>query len=890
MIFMRGYRKRSHSFLSWSVVCEHLRQSRIALLLGINMKHTARFFWILCVCIFTLHAQARPTHNYFPKETGFDQDIVLPETYLGYEIGDWHISPDALTGYMRLLASQSSRVSIDTIGYSHERKALTHVYISSKDNIANLGGVLEKHQNATSAKDDILVVNLAYSVHGNEASGANAAPLIAYYLAASREEWVKKYLEKTVVIIEPTQNPDGLARFAVWVNQHKGHTENFENANRAHYEQWPSGRTNHYWFDLNRDWIFTVHPESQARIRAYQKWKPHVLGDYHEMGGNIRSYFFQPGHPKRTHPLTSKANQKITLDLAKYHAKALDAISQPYYTEERFDDFYYGKGSAYPDATGNIGLLFEQSSVRGHARNLGGENMRFADGITNHLATSLSLLRGAGANRNAILSYRFGNQKAQTNAARANPVKAYIFSDDGDPARVQKFLDILTRHNISVYGLAQDMLLGGYTYKKSHAYVVKLADPQYALINSLFETRTTFDDNVFYDISTWNLPLAFNLPYAPLNSFIGVNTAPMDATSKPTPKVWGDELPVAYAFAWNQLRAPHLLQALMAEGLYPRLSVNSFSAHTLGNTTQNFNAGTIIVQPTTSQGHQKLLAILNAHPNMIVSGLTTGLTPTGPDLGSREMKVLKQIKPALLVGNGVRATEAGEIRYAVDNQFGIPLTILDLDRLKTEDLTKYTHLLLADGQYNFRKTIPDILKDWVKSGGILIAQKGAAIWVEDKIIFSNDASDKKTTPQSDKSLEPIRRAYQDYEQDLGQRTISGAALWANADLTHPLMFGYNRANIPVFYNAKKALSMPPVTYDTPLVFAKSDLLITGYANKKPLEKIKQTPAIALHRLGKGKIVLMNTVPNFRAIWLGTEKTYANALFFTQAIDARRDEK
>ncbi|MBL4853942.1 MAG: hypothetical protein JKY25_06845 [Robiginitomaculum sp.] len=857
------------------------------------MKHICQYFWVFLACIFAVPAQALPTHDYFPKDVSFSADTTLPEAYLGYEIGDWHISPDALTGYMRALAAESPRVSIETIGYSHERKALTHVYISSPANITNLDAVLAQHQNAKSAKDDVLVINLAYSVHGNEASGSNAAPLVAYYLAASQEKWVEEFLAKTVVIIEPVQNPDGLARFAVWANQHKGATENFDNANRDHNESWPSGRTNHYWFDLNRDWIFTVHPESKARIKAYQKWKPHVLGDYHEMGGNTKSYFFQPGHPKRTHPLTSKTNQKITLDLARHHAKALDARAQPYYTEERFDDFYYGKGSTYPDATGAIGLLFEQTSVRGHARELGGENIRFSDGIANQLATSLSLLRGSDAERDEILAYRFRNRAAATNAARANPVKAYIFADDNDPARAQKLLDILRRHNIPAYSLTNDIFADGQTFKRNQAYVVKLADPQYALIASLFDTRTTFDDNVFYDVSTWNLPLALNLPYAPLKNLIGVNSEPMQATAKPIPKNWGDERPVAYAFEWNQLRAPHLLQTLTASKLYPRVSVKPFSSDTLTAKSvaksRDFAAGTIVVQPTTAQGRQTLMAVLETYPGVKVYGLSTGLTSRGPDLGSRDMKVLAQVKPALLVGSGVSPTEAGAIRYAVDNRFGMPLTILDMDRLGGTDLTEYTHFLLADGDYKTRKSSVKSLKAWVKSGGIIIAQKRAATWLEDSIIFA-DAKKDKGNAEDAEGGEPVRRAYQGYEQDSGKRRISGAILRANADLTHPLMFGYNREALPVFYNARKALAPPPISYDTPLAFAKKDVLITGYGDKKQLEKLEATPVIALHRMGKGKIVLMNSDVNFRAIWFGTEKLYANALFFTQALDARIDEK
>ena len=404
------------------------------------------------------------------------------------------------------------------------------------------------------------------------------------------------------MIIEPVQNPDGLARFAVWANQHKGTTENFDNANRDHNALWPSGRTNHYWFDLNRDWIFTVHPESQARIKAYQKWRPHVLGDYHEMGGNIPSYFFQPGHPKRTHPLTPKENQRITFGLAEFHAKALDERAQPYYTQERFDDFYYGKGSAYPDATGAIGLLFEQSSVRGHARELGGEKLRFHDGIANHLATSLSLLKGADAYRDDILKYRFSFQKQQAQNALRNPVKAYVFSDDNDPIRARKLLNILKTHNIPAYDIATQINANGTKFMPGHAWAVKTTSAQYGLVQSLFETRTSFEDSVFYDISTWNLPLALGLPYAPLKSTASIRTKPLDIESLPIIADWQGGKPVAYAFEWNQYRAPHLLQAMMAQGLHPRLAVLPFSSDTTDGNLHKFKAGTIVIQPKTNRG------------------------------------------------------------------------------------------------------------------------------------------------------------------------------------------------------------------------------------------------------------------------------------------------
>ncbi len=855
-----------------------------------------KVFWLIkiallgALCLLCVTANAKPTNKYFPQETTFDTNIELPETYLGFEIGDWHIAPAALNGYMHKLAAQSPRVDVETIGYSHERNALLHVYISSPENITNLDEVLKQHQTAKAANDDILVLNLAYSVHGNEPSGANASALFAYYLAASNEDWVRDFLAKTIVIIEPAQNPDGVGRFSTHVNQNKGVSENFEPSNRDHFESWPSGRTNHYWFDLNRDWIFTVHPESKARIKAYQKWRPHVLGDYHEMDGEFPSYFFQPGHPKRTHPLTSKENQRITKGLANYHAKALDARAQPYFTEERYDDFYYGKGSAYPDATGAIGLLFEQTAVRGHARELGGVKIRFQEAIANHLATSISLLKGADAYRTDILNYRFSARDETVRRALADPVKAYIFSDDGDPERAQKLLDILNLHKIPVYGLTADIRIGQEIFKKDHAYAVKTNGEQYGLIRSLFETRTDFDDTVFYDVSTWNLPLALNLPYAPLKHLGNINTNPIVINTESKAKIWPQETPVAYAIPWDQYRAPHLLQALTVQELKPRLTLLKFTGSTFPSGRHKFKAGTILLQPKTAEEHERARQVFGRHTSVKVHELSSALSPSGPDLGSRNMKVLAPIKPALLVGEGVAPTEAGEIRYAVDKTFGVPLTLLDLDRVKTTDLNGFTHLLLADGDYKSRPKIPEILQSWVNAGGILIAQKKAAIWLENSVIFTSEKTVNESKKTNDENKKIKRRKYQDYEQDVGKRTISGAALRTKADLTHPLIFGFERAEIPVFYNAKDILSAAPISYDTPLVYAKKDLLITGYADKNRLDKIKDTPALTMHRSGKGKIVLFSHNNNFRSIWLGSERLYANALFFTQAIDNRKDEK
>jgi len=843
-------------------------------------------FWVLINLLITFVVHGKASQDFFSDKIDFSTHVTTPESYLNYDVGEWHISPEALNGYMQKLAIQSQRASIETIGYSHERKAITEIYFSSPENIQNIERVRKAHLSAKNPDEDILVLKLGYSIHGNEASGSNAAPLVAYYLAASQEPWLVEFLKKTVVILEPSQNPDGLARFATWVNQHKGQTTNFDGAHREHKESWPSGRTNHYWFDLNRDWIFTVHPESQARINAYYKWRPHVFGDYHEMGGDIRSYFFQPGHAKRIHPNTPPENQAITLELARHHARSLDELGQPYYTEERFDDFYYGKGSAYPDATGAIGLLFEQSSVRGHARTLGGENITFSDGIANHLATSLSLIKGADSLRQRILSYRFDYQSQQQRKLSKSKVQGYVFSDDGDAGRAKRLRDILKIHRIPVYTLENDITINDHKFKKQNSWYVKIEPAKFGLIESLFDTRTKFEDTVFYDISTWNLPLAFNLPYAPVARKSRIKTKLLTTESAASWQKIGQKNPVAYAFEWGQLRAPHMLQALLSKALFPRLSVLPLSVESHVGTTVSLKAGTIIIQPTNDNQHALVRDVIDQYPDIQVHGLISGLTPKGPDLGSRSMKVIRPIRPALLVGQGAATTEVGEIRYAVDNSFGVPLTILDLNNVNSSILKEYSHLLMANGVYSSYKSVPAILKAWVKSGGVLIAQSGAAKWAETNILFPKESNVNKLNDNKPKN----RNAYQSYEQAVGRRTIKGAVFKATADLTHPLLFGYNNEQIPIFYNAKKSLLWPENSYDTPLIFGDTDLLVAGYADQDKIQFIHNTPALAIHKLGKGKAILFGHNPNFRAIWLGTQKLYANALFFAQAIEKREDEK
>ncbi|MEL6721428.1 MAG: M14 family metallopeptidase, partial [Bacteroidota bacterium] len=485
------------------------------------MKNTLLSLLAVLIC-FVVSAQVKTT--YYLPDIEYDANIPSPEEFIGHQIGKWHLSHDKQYMYLRELARLSDRVELIEYARTYEDRPLIYLIITSKENHQNLVKIKSEHvqlSDPSSSKSlDIsnmpVVTYQGFSIHGNEASGGNAAPLYAYYLAAGQSAEVQNALDNAVVLLDPCYNPDGFHRFSTWANMHKNKNLTADPQDREYDEVWPRGRTNHYWFDLNRDWLPVQHPESQGRIRSFHEWKPNILTDHHEMGSNA-TYFFQPGIPKRTNPITPQKNQDLTAKIGTYHAKALDAIGSFYYTQESFDDFYYGKGSTYPDANGCIGILFEQASSRGHLQETVNGNLSFPFTIRNQVTTALSTLKAGLEMREELLGYQRDFYVNAQQAAKASNVKGYVFGEEKDKARLQEFLDILKQHQIKVYKLGKNVNVQGKSFNKEHAYVVPSEQKQHLLIRGIFETSTTFKDSLFYDISAWTFPLSFNIEYAALS-------------------------------------------------------------------------------------------------------------------------------------------------------------------------------------------------------------------------------------------------------------------------------------------------------------------------------------------------------------------------------------
>ncbi|MCM4159677.1 zinc carboxypeptidase, partial [Antarcticibacterium sp. W02-3] len=363
-----------------------------------------KYFFYPLLLLLSLQAYSQDDLDlsyYLPQDISYDENITKPQEVLGYIPGEWHVTHDLLLSYMRTLAEESPRITLETRGKTYEGRPLILLTITSPENHSNLEQIRQDHLKLTRENSGSLntanmpiVVNQGFSIHGNEASGSNAALLAAYYLAAGQGPKIDELLENTIILFDPSFNPDGLQRFAYWANTNRSHNLNPDPQDREFSEVWPGGRTNHYWFDMNRDWLPAQLPESRARIETFHKWHPNILTDHHEMGSNS-SFFFQPGIPSRTHPLTPQMNQDLTKEIGTYHAAALDKIGSLYYTEEDYDDFYYGKGSTFPDINGSIGILFEQGSSRGHVQETNNGLLTFPFTIRNQFTTALSTLEAA---------------------------------------------------------------------------------------------------------------------------------------------------------------------------------------------------------------------------------------------------------------------------------------------------------------------------------------------------------------------------------------------------------------------------------------------------------------------------------------------------------------
>ncbi|WP_194776667.1 M14 family metallopeptidase [Pararhodonellum marinum] len=829
--------------------------------------------------------QAQVGLDYFlPPGYTYDEAIPTPASILGYEVGEWHVSYDQLVSYMKTLADASDRITLEIHGQSYEKRPLMMLTITAPSNFSRLEEIKTERSRLRTGVGNIdiqnmpIVMYMGYSVHGNEPSGVNASLLAAYHFAAANE--VLDDLKDMVIIMEPGINPDGINRFASWVNTHKSYHMNGDPNNREFNEAWPRGRTNHYWFDLNRDWMPVQHPESRGRIAKIQEWKPNIVLDFHEMGTNS-TYFFQPGIPSRSHPLTPKRNFELTEKIAQFHAKHLDRIGSLYYTQESFDDFYYGKGSTYPDVQGAVGILFEQASSRGHLQESIYGPLSFPFTIRNQFTGSLSSFEAAKEMRVEMNQYMLDFYKESKSEADADNNKAYIFGARNDKARAFHLAEMILHHEILVYSLKENITVNSVEFDADHAFIVPANQPQYRLIKGMFETRTDFQDSLFYDVSAWTLPMAFNLDYMALNSRI-LNLAKVEEVEKGLEMhegtLIGDPGAYSYAFNWQEYYAPKAAYKLLDKGYMVRVSHKDFNSPE----GKGFSMGSIIVDKGQAEVSDQVffgdLKEVARQSGVDIHAISSGYT-SGINLGSPSISVLEKPSLALLVDGGVYSNEAGEIWHLLDQRFEMPITLLPVDRINAADLKRYNVIVMSNGNYNsLGNGETEKIKSWVREGGTLIARGNAMTWLD-----KNEIGKFKFKEEPEKTG-GSQKPYEEYANATGAKVTGGAIFNARLDLTHPIGYGYTKPEMFTFRSSNQFLLPSENPYANPMMYT-SNPLASGYVHPSNLEQMKETGAIQISALGRGKVIGFVDNPNFRAFWFGTNKLFMNAIFFGQTITA-----
>jgi hypothetical protein len=553
-----------------------------------------------------------------------------------------------------------------------------------------------------------------------------------------------------------------------------------------------------------------------------------------------------------------------------------------------------GKGSTYPDLFGTVGILFEQPSSRGTKQNTINGLLDFPTSISNQFLTSLSSIKATSNLKNELLSY----QRSHFVDLRAKQPKGYyVARAEGDATRLKEFMRVLQGHNIEILGLAEDIEAEGHTFSASDSIVIPLNQPNAAYLRALWSRQLEFEENVFYDVSTWTLPLAFDLTHTQ-QAVVKVKTKKLTdqflASSKKLP-----ESKTGYLIDWRDSASAELLYDLLEAGANVRAATGAFQAQTINNGLRDFGYGSLLISPELNKDiPTQVVKILQtaASSGLPVYAAASSFTPTGIDLGSRGFEVLSLPKVLLVTGPGTSGYDTAELWHLLDRVVNMPITMIDTFRLPSTDLSRYTHVLLTDPL----KAVPGISKKldaFIQAGGVLFAQGDSTIdWLNKEglteVFWKETASQKlraefKRTAKKDSAgdleeLLPPRQAYAEADNEAAYTLVRGVILEGDIDITHPLGYGYSDNELPMFRTNNRFMLRSSDPYSTPIAYSEQALL-SGYMSAENQELARESASVIVESKGKGALVLSLDDPAFRAFWWGSQRVLINSVFFGELL-------
>lgn len=875
---------------------------------------------LLLSLLTSLHAVAQNSY-FFPKATSLNPKIPTPEQFLGYPIGTYFTRYDQVIAYFKELSRVSDRVHVEGIGKTYEQREQIIVTITSPANYSNLENIRKEHLSQVDPSKPVLsnnapvIIHLGYGVHGNETSSTEASLLAGYYLAASDDAETQNWLAASVIFIDPALNPDGRDRAANWHNAYHSFPAVGDPLDKEHQEGWPNGRTNHYFTDLNRDWLNLVQVESRNRIAFFHKWYPNVQIDFHEQGTNA-TYYFEPTPKSHESPIIPQFLYEFQVTLAKYHAQALDEIGSLYFTKENYDNLSPIYGSTYPKFFGSVAATFEQASSRGILQESSNGPLSFAFTIRNHLSTSFSTIKGAIAEKAGLFKVQKDFFKYALDQGQKHPAKAFVFGDTKDKTLTNKFLALLLQHQIEVFELPSNLTLDGKSFEKGNAYVVPSAQPNFLLVHSIFE-ENTLKDSIFYDNTGWSIIHAYSLKYAKLKGSFSKGQA-VKAVPASAAKTAGTKSGYAYLINSTDYNYTKALYELQRKDVLVKTAFKGFTANTAAGKS-TFLPGSLVI-PVVGQRRSadSLFAAVNdvaVRANIDVAAVSSGFSAEGIDLGSSNIKSTRKPEVAVAFGQGVTASEAGQVWFLLNQQLNLPVSKLDLSSFARAPLNRYNVLVLPAGNYSaWDKATVDKIKAWVEAGGTLITFQTATAWavandlVNEKLaqtdVFrrpgditptspaSKTADESKNESAKDDNAKQAKTAtasrserldYARQEDVEGSKRINGAIFQADLDITHPIAFGITDRKLFINKNGSTLLLPSSNKYATVAQYTATPF-INGYSSKANIAKVANSAAIISTASGSGTVVLFADDPTYRGYWLGTNRLFLNAIFLGNLLN------
>lgn len=819
------------------------------------------------------------------------QQLQSPKEFLGYELGNRFTRHHRVVEYFRHVAAVSNRVKFFTYGETYEHRPLVYVVIATPENHARLEQIrLDNLRRAGMAEGTpstrVPIVWLSYNVHGNESSSMEAAMQTLYELADPNNARTSSWLENLVVIMDPCINPDGRDRYANFYNQYGNSTPNPNPEAKEHREPWPGGRSNHYWFDLNRDWAWLTQIESQQRIKIYNQWMPHVHVDFHEQGYNNPYYFAPAAEPY--HEVISPWQRQFQEIIGKNHAKYFDEQGWLYFTRERFDLYYPSYGDTYPTYNGAIGMTYEQAggSIAGLTiTTREGDPLTLKDRLTHHHVTGLSTIEITSQYAERVIS-EFEKYFRDNLNNPASPYKTYVISASNNPDKIHRLARLLDAHLIK-YGVAGTArTTRGYDYSTQTVKAVTVAaediiisvhQPKSRLITTLFEPVSKLPDSVTYDITAWNLFYAYGLKGFALNEKL----TPQRSYQPKEPAMTGGEKPYAYLLSWQSVTDAQFLSALLKEGIKVRSSLGAFRVDKT-----SFPAGTLVV---TRRNNEHIADFDNRIRQLArefkrpLFGASTGLVEEGSDFGSSSVAFLKKPNVAVLAGEQTSSLSAGAIWHFFEQELNYPVTQIGTEYFRSINLRNYDVLVVPDGRYSmFNEEMLKNISEWVSAGGKLILIGNALESFVDKNGFTlkryvnEDAKKEAEKKAQQEQQKNALMKYAESERKEISELISGAIYKVLIDQSHPLAFGLG----DTYYTLKTNELLYPYLqggWNVGVLKGKSKP-VQGFAGFKINNNMEDRLVFGMQDKGRGSVIYFVDDPLFRNFWESGKMLFCNAVF------------